>query len=151
MSPEVARMMAHQQALLEQHKKADEMAAQAKPVSGGFVMPKKPTLDEMMTAFVEDRQYENERIETPDTRKPAEPENIFEAALAAARNQNAAPAGQFAGPSTFDPDFIRAQLMKEQPDEYFCGGVTADGDSDPLGLYKTANERADGIVRSVMA
>jgi hypothetical protein len=94
---------------------------------------------------------ENERIETPDMRKPAEPENIFEAALAAARNQNAVPVGQFTGPSTFDPDFIRTQLMKEQPDEYFCGGVTADGDSDPLGLYKTANERADGIVRSVMA
>lgn len=148
MDPSIARMFAHQKAVMEKRIAAASVPAPKRPE---FVMPKPHTPDQMMQAFIEDRQYENDRIETPG-KEPEASDNVFDAMFDTMKS-----GGQeggyrkFTGPGSYDPAFIRAQLAKEQPEEYVGNDSSDDDDSDPMGIFKAANSRVDGMVRSVMA
>ena len=148
MDPSIARMFAHQKAVMEQRIAAASVTVPKRPE---FVMPKPHTPDQMMQAFIEDRQYENDRIETPG-KEPEASDNVFDA-MFDTMNSGGQEGGyrKFTGPGAYDPAFIRAQLAKEQPEEYVGNDSSDDDDSDPMGIFKAANSRVDGMVRSVMA
>lgn len=141
-------MLAHQKAVMEKRIAAASVPAPKRPE---FMMPKPHTPDQMMQAFIEDRQYEDDRIETPG-KAPEASDNVFDA-MFDAMNSGEQEDGyrKFTGPGAYDPAFIRAQLAKEQPEEYLGNDSSDDDDSDPMGLFKAANSRVDGMVRSVMA
>ena len=148
MDPSIARMLAHQKAVMEKRIAAASVPAPKRPE---FVMPKPHTPDQMMQAFIEDRQYEDDRIEKPG-KEPEATDNVFDA-MFDTMNSGGQEGGyrKFTGPGAYDPAFIRAQLAKEQPEEYVGNDSSDDDDSDPMGLFKAANSRVDGMVRSVFA
>jgi len=148
MDPSIARMFAHQKAVMEKRIAAASVPAPKRPE---FVMPKPHTPDQMMQAFIEDRQYDNDRIEKPGKEKETS-DNVFDA-MFDTMNSDGQEGGyrKFTGPGAYDPAFIRAQLAKEQPDEYVGNDSSDDDDSDPMGLYKAANSRVDGMMRSTFA
>lgn len=127
----IARMMARQQAAVDADLRRPKEPVPDRAV---FKMPRRPTLDQMMHAFIEDRQYEDDRIGLGD----------------GSRDSAGAPEYKmFTGPASYDPDFIRDQVMREQPDEYLEHPDSKNGDgvdNDPLGLYSKANSRTDGMV-----
>jgi hypothetical protein len=141
-------MFAHQKAVMEKRIAAASVPAPKRPE---FVMPKPHTPDQMMQAFIEDRQYDNDRIEKPGKEKETS-DNVFDA-MFDTMNSDGQEGGyrKFTGPGAYDPAFIRAQLAKEQPDEYVGNDSSDDDDSDPMGLYKAANSRVDGMMRSTFA
>lgn len=148
MDPSIARMFAHQKAVMEKRIAAASVPAPKRPE---FVMPKPHTPDQMMQAFIEDRQYENDRIETPG-KEPEASDNVFDAMFDTMKSGGQEDGyRKFTGPGAYDPAFIRAQLAKEQPEEYVGNDSSEDDDSDPMGIFKAANSRVDGMVRSVMA
>jgi len=148
MDPSIARMFAHQKAVMEKRIAAASVPAPKRPE---FVMPTPHTPDQMMQAFIEDRQYDNDRIEKPGKEKETS-DNVFDA-MFDTMNSDGQEGGyrKFTGPGAYDPAFIRAQLAKEQPDEYVGNDSSDDDDSDPMGLYKAANSRVDGMMRSTFA
>jgi hypothetical protein len=141
-------MFAHQKAVMEKRIAAASVPAPKRPE---FVMPTPHTPDQMMQAFIEDRQYDNDRIEKPGKEKETS-DNVFDA-MFDTMNSDGQEGGyrKFTGPGAYDPAFIRAQLAKEQPDEYVGNDSSDDDDSDPMGLYKAANSRVDGMMRSTFA
>lgn len=148
MDPSIARMFAHQKAVMEKRIAAASVPAPKRPE---FVMPKPHTPDQMMQAFIEDRQYENDRIETPGKEQETS-DNVFDAMFDTMKSGGQEDGyRKFTGPGAYDPAFIRAQLAKEQPEEYVGNESSDDDDSDPMGIFKAANSRVDGMVRSVMA
>ena len=148
MDPSIARMLAHQKAVMEKRIAAASVPAPKRPE---FVMPKPHTPDQMMQAFIEDRQYENDRIETPGKEQETS-DNVFDAMFDTMKSGGQEDGyRKFTGPGAYDPAFIRAQLAKEQPEEYVGNESSDDDDSDPMGIFKAANSRVDGMVRSVMA
>ena len=141
-------MLAHQKAVMEKRIAAASVPAPKRPE---FVMPKPHTPDQMMQAFIEDRQYENDRIETPGKEQETS-DNVFDAMFDTMKSGGQEDGyRKFTGPGAYDPAFIRAQLAKEQPEEYVGNESSDDDDSDPMGIFKAANSRVDGMVRSVMA
>lgn len=141
-------MFAHQKAVMEKRIAAASVPAPKRPE---FVMPKPHTPDQMMQAFIEDRQYENDRIETPGKEQETS-DNVFDAMFDTMKSGGQEDGyRKFTGPGAYDPAFIRAQLAKEQPEEYVGNESSDDDDSDPMGIFKAANSRVDGMVRSVMA
>lgn len=150
MDPNIARMLAHQDAVMRER----EAKAATQPIARpAFPMPKFHTKTEMMRAFIEDRQYEPDSIERPDREEKIDPTNIFDLALSG-HDDNAGLPAMFDGPAQYDAGFIERQLMKEQPEEYLSDRKSDDDDDDdagPFDLFRTARNRTQGMVRSIMA
>ena len=100
------------------------------PHNPAFTMPKPPTKDEMMAAFIEDRNYDDDTCIYPK-----DEENLLKS-----------PA--LSGPERYDAEFVNEQLMREQPDEFINPKRAETDDADPLNRFKVANARTTGMMVS---